>query len=95
MTIVSNIAHTLRSLIEEIERLETEKREVAINIKEVYAEAKKVGLDTKTMRELIKQRRMDKDDIEEQATLLDTYKRALGMLSDTPLGEAALRAAAE
>ena len=73
----------LRSLIERIERLEEEKRTLAADIKEVYAEAKGTGFDTKIMRQLIRIRRMDKDDVDEQETLLDIYKRALGMLPDT------------
>jgi len=85
----------LRSLIERIERLEENKRDVATDIKDVYIEAKGAGFDTKIMRQIIKLRRMDKDDVDEQETLLASYKRALGMLLDTPLGEAALRAAAE
>jgi uncharacterized protein (UPF0335 family) len=84
----------LRSFIERIENLEEEKRMLAVNIKEVYAEAKGSGFDTKIMRVLIRQRRMNKDDLDEQETLLDIYKRALGMLADTPLGEAALRSVA-
>jgi uncharacterized protein (UPF0335 family) len=80
----------LRSLIERIERLEEEKRTLAADIKEVYAKAKGSGFDTKIMRQLIKIRRMDKDDLDEQEALLDVYKRALGMLADTPLGEAAI-----
>src|SRR5438045_9172843 len=70
----------LRSLIERIERLEEEKRTLAADIKEVYAEAKGTGFDTKIMRQLIRIRRMDKDDLDKQETLLDVYKRALGML---------------
>lgn len=70
----------LRSLIERIERLEEEKRALAADIKEVYAEAKGSGFDTKIIRQLIRLRRMDKDDLDEQETLLDVYKRALGML---------------
>jgi len=80
----------LRSLVERIERLEEEKRTLAADIKEVYAEAKGTGFDTKIMRQLIKLRRMDKDDLDEAETLLAIYKRALGMLATTPLGEAAL-----
>ena len=70
----------LRSFIERIERLEEEKRTLAADIKEVYAEAKGTGFDTKIMRQIIRIRRMDKDDVDEQETLLDIYKRALGML---------------
>jgi uncharacterized protein (UPF0335 family) len=80
----------LRSLIERIERLEEEKRVLSADIKEVYAEAKGTGFDTKIMRQIIRIRRMDKDDVDEQETLLDIYKRALGML---PEGETASAAA--
>jgi uncharacterized protein (UPF0335 family) len=72
----------LRSFIERIERLEEEKRALADDIKDVYAEAKGSGFDTKIMRQIIRIRRMDKDDVDEQETLLDLYKRALGMLPE-------------
>jgi uncharacterized protein (UPF0335 family) len=72
----------LRSFIERIERLEEERRTLAADIKEVYAEAKGTGFDAKIMRQIIRIRRMDKDDLDEQETLLDIYKRALGMLPD-------------
>src|SRR6266705_389614 len=72
----------LRSFIERIERLEEEKRTLAADIKEVYAEAKGTGFDAKTMRQIIRIRRIDKDDLDEQETLLDIYKRALGMLPE-------------
>ena len=80
----------LKSFIERIERLEEEKRVLAEDIKEVFAEAKSNGFDTKIMRQVIRIRRMDKDDLDEQETLLDLYKRALGMLPDAaPESEAA------
>ena len=79
----------LRSFIERVERLEEEKRTLAEDIKEVFAEAKGAGFDTKIMRQIIKIRRMDKDDLDEQETLLDIYKRALGMLPDVPASAAA------
>ena len=79
----------LRSFIERIERLEEEKRTLAADIKEVYAEAKGSGFDAKTMRQIVRLRRMDKDDLDEQETLLDIYKRALGMLPDTGAESAA------
>ena len=79
----------LRSFIERIERLEEEKRTLAADIKEVYAEAKGTGFDTKIMRQIIRIRRMDKDDLDEQETLLDVYKRALGMLPEEPASAAA------
>ena len=77
----------LKSFIERIERLEEERRALGADIKEVYAEAKGTGFDTKIMRQLIRIRRMDKDDLDEQETLLDVYRRALGMLP--PESEAA------
>jgi uncharacterized protein (UPF0335 family) len=70
----------LKSFIERIERLEEERRALGADIKEVYAEAKGTGFDTKIMRQVIRLRRMDKDDLDEQESLLDVYKRALGML---------------
>jgi len=79
----------LRSFIERIERLEEERKTLAEDIKEVFAEAKGNGFDTKIMREIIKIRRMDEDDLDEQETLLDIYKRALGMLPDVPESVAA------
>ena len=69
----------LRSYIERIERLEEEKAGIAANIREVFAEAKGNGFDTKVMRQLIKLRRMEPQDVAEQDDLLDLYKRALGM----------------
>jgi len=79
----------LRSFIERIERLEEERKTLAEDIKEVFTEAKGSGFDTKIMREIIKIRRMDEDDFDEQETLLDIYKRALGMLPDIPESVAA------
>ena len=72
----------LKSLIERIERLEEERRALSNDIKEVYAEAKGTGFDPKIMRQVIRLRRMDKDDLDEQESLIDIYKRALGMLPD-------------
>lgn len=69
----------LRSYIERIERLEEEKAALAADIRDVFAEAKGNGFDVKIMREVIKLRRLDKDDRDEQETVLDLYKRALGM----------------
>ena len=60
-------------------------------MKEVYAEAKAQGYDVKTMRQIVRLRKMDADDRAEAEALLETYKNALGMLADTPLGEAAMR----
>lgn len=67
----------LKSFVERIERLEEEKRGLQEDIKEIYAEAKGTGFDTKIMRKLITRRRMDKADREEQDTILELYEDAL------------------
>jgi uncharacterized protein (UPF0335 family) len=69
----------LKSFIERIERLEEEKRVLASDIKEVYAEAKGTGFEPKIMRQIIKIRKKDKEEVDEEESLLDLYKRALGM----------------
>jgi uncharacterized protein (UPF0335 family) len=69
----------LRLLIERIERLEEEKKGIADDIRDVYAEAKAVGYDAKIMREVVKLRRMSPDDRAERDAILDTYRAALGM----------------
>ena len=69
----------LRSFIERIERLEEEKAALAADIREVYAEAKGDGFDTKIMRQIVRLRRLDKSEMQEREALLDTYLAALGM----------------
>lgn len=69
----------LKSFIERIERLEEEKKALAEDIKEVFAEAKGVGFDVKIIRQIIKIRKMDQDDLDEQEALLETYLHAIGM----------------
>ena len=70
-------AAKLKSFVERIERLETEKSELAADIREVYAEAKGNGFDTKIMRQIIRLRKMEEPDRREQDELLDLYRRAL------------------
>ncbi|MBS0561523.1 MAG: DUF2312 domain-containing protein [Proteobacteria bacterium] len=72
-------ADRLRSLIERIERLEEERKALGNDIKDIYAEAKSAGFDVKVMRQLIRIRRQEPAEVEEQETLLDVYRRALGM----------------
>jgi uncharacterized protein (UPF0335 family) len=69
----------LKSFIERIERLEEEKKALAEDIRDVYSEAKGNGFDVKVMRQIVKIRKMDKDDLDEQEALLETYLLALGM----------------
>ncbi len=72
-------AERLRSYIERIERLEEEKAALAADIREVFAEAKSDGFDSKVMRQVVRLRKMELSDREEQEHILDLYKRALGM----------------
>ncbi|HUZ62616.1 MAG TPA: DUF2312 domain-containing protein [Acetobacteraceae bacterium] len=72
-------ADRLRSLVDRIERLEEERKALASDIKDIYAEAKSAGFDVKVLRQLIRIRKQEPAEIEEQETLLDVYRRALGM----------------
>jgi len=72
-------ANELRSFIERIERLDAEKKDLADQQKEVFAEAKARGYDVAVMRKVIAMRKRDKDDIAEEEAVLEMYKEALGM----------------
>jgi uncharacterized protein (UPF0335 family) len=73
-------ADQLRLFIERIERLEEEKKGVADDVKDVYAEAKANGYDTKIMRQIVRLRKMEKHARDEQDALLETYRNALGLV---------------
>ncbi len=73
-------AGQLKSIIERVERLEEEKKEVADQIKEIYAEAKANGFDAKTIRKVVSLRKKPTEEREEEEALLDLYLSALGML---------------
>ena len=80
MTEVGGIAaDRLRSLIERIERLEEEKKALSGDIRDVFAEAKSAGFDVKIMRAILKLRKMNVADRDEQEFLLDTYRKALDL----------------
>ena len=70
----------LRLLVERIERLESEKQEIAEDVREVYQEVKAVGYDPKIVRQIIKIRKMNADDRREQEALLEVYCAALGIV---------------
>ena len=72
-------ADQLRLFIERIERLEEEKKAIADDIKDVYAESKSNGYDTKTMRAIVRLRKMEKHHRDEADALMETYRKALGM----------------
>ncbi len=73
-------AEQLRLFIERIETLEEEKKGIADDIKDVYAEAKGTGFDTKTMKAIVRLRKMEASARQEAEALLDTYKTALGLV---------------
>lgn len=70
----------LKSIIARVEKLESDKADIAADIRDVYAEAKGNGFCTKTIRAIIKRRAKDAQQIEEEETIMDTYLNALGML---------------
>ena len=69
----------LRQFIERVERLEEEKKEVSEQIKEVFAEIKGRGFDVKAIRQILRERKQDPNDIAEQEAIIDMYKSAIGM----------------
>jgi len=74
-----NTRNELRSIVERIERLEEEKKTIADDIRDVYAESKGRGYDVKALRKIIAIRKQDANDRAEQEAILDTYLQALGM----------------
>ena len=70
----------LKAFVERIERLEEEKKAIADDVRDVYAEAKGNGFDVKALRVVVRMRKQDKDERAEQEAILETYLQALGML---------------
>jgi uncharacterized protein (UPF0335 family) len=77
--ISAETAGQLRTIVERVERLEEEKRQIADDIKGIFAEAKSNGFDTKTIRRIVALRRVDKQKRDEAEAVLEVYLRALGM----------------
>lgn len=69
----------LRTIVERIERLEEERKGLANDIKDIYAEAKSAGFDVPVIRRIVRARKQEPAEVEEQETLFDVYRRALGM----------------
>lgn len=69
----------LRSIVERIERLDEERKVLGSDIKDIFSEAKSAGFDVKVLRQLIRIRKQEPAEVEEQESLLDVYRRALGM----------------
>jgi uncharacterized protein (UPF0335 family) len=70
----------LKAFIERIERLEEEKKVIADDVRDVYAEAKANGFDVKALRTIVRLRKQDEDERKEQEAILETYMHALGMI---------------
>jgi len=83
----------LVSIVQRIEGLEAEKAGIAEDIKEIYAEAKGNGFDPKILRKIVALRKQDADKRREEQAVLAVYMTELGMLADTPLGQAAIERA--
>jgi uncharacterized protein (UPF0335 family) len=77
----------LRQLIEQIERLEEEKKALAGDVRDKYLEAKAVGFDVKALRKIVSLRKKSKTDREEEEAILSVYLHALGMLDDEPAAQ--------
>ena len=69
----------LRSIVERVERLEEERKALSGDIKDIFTEAKSAGFEVKILKQIIRLRKQEPADVEEQETLLDIYRRALGM----------------
>jgi hypothetical protein len=80
----------LVSIIDRIEKLEDDRALLAVDIKDVLAEAKSNGFDVKIIRKVLAIRKKDAEERDIEQTMIDSYMAALGMLSDTPLGQAAI-----
>lgn len=72
-------ADRLRSIIERVERLEDERKALGADIRDVFTEAKSAGFDVKAVKQILKLRKQEPSEIEEQETLVETYRRALGL----------------
>ena len=90
---IGHNSEQLRSVVERIERLEEEKKGIADDIRDIYAEAKGDGFDVKALMAIVRLRKQDADKRAEHEAILEAYMHALGMLADLPLGQAAIERA--
>lgn len=81
----------LQTIVQRIEKLEEEKAAIASDIKDVFSEAKSNGFDTKVLKKILALRKQDATERMHEQALISTYMEALGMLADTPLGQAAMK----
>jgi len=85
----------LNSIVQRIEKLEDERDELRLSIKDIYTEAKSLGFDTKVLKKVIAMRKQDTEKRQYEQAMIDNYMAALGMLADTPLGRASIERAKE
>lgn len=83
-TLQASAQNQLRQLVEQIERLEEEKKALAADIRDKYLEAKAVGFDVKALRQVVRLRKKSQQERQEEETVLEVYLHALGMLTDGP-----------
>ena len=82
-TLPKSAQEQLRQLVEQIERLEADKKALSDDVRDKYLEAKAVGFDVKALRTIVRMRKQSKTEREEQESILDVYLHAMGMLLDT------------
>lgn len=87
-TLQASAQKQLRQLVEQIERLEEEKKALSSDIRDKYAEAKAVGFDVKALRTIVRMRKKSKTERQEEESILEVYLHALGMLEDSEALEA-------
>lgn len=87
------INNQIKAIVDRIERLEEEKKTITDDIKDVYVEAKGHGFDVAILKSIVKERKQDRQKLAEREAIADTYRAALGMISDLPLGQAAIERA--
>ena len=81
-TLQATAQNQLRQIVEQLERLEEEKKAIADDIRDKFAEAKAVGFDVKALRQILRLRKKGQDERQEEEAILEVYLHALGMLSD-------------
>jgi uncharacterized protein (UPF0335 family) len=83
----------LNSIVQRIEKLEDERDELRLSIKDIYTEAKSLGFDVKVLKKVVSMRKQDAEKRQYEQAMIDNYMAALGMLADTPLGQASIERA--
>ncbi len=83
-TLQGSAQNQLRQFVEQIERLEQEKKSIADDIRDKYAEAKALGFDVKALRQIVRLRKKSQTERQEEESILEVYMHALGMLGEAP-----------